>query len=272
MSQEFSLRPGEKGEWITALEAVHLLSPMIGGDKKAKKALVERLLDSAILTTAWWIATGYDVGPPYVAKLGELPDDHASLSTAQLHDLRVEQSKPTVSETLAGPNHALSLSAGNVIIGGQFWTLATKQDREQWDWSNGLFKYSYPAAYTTEGATKLVDRHSLTARMRTYALGVHFHRPHVLDIVAERNGEPAKASSPPSNAGRKPSYLWANWVAEVISLQDDEAIENFTANQLKERIEKIASEKGVPIPVSSTVYPAARRVLRLLQEKQANRH
>lgn len=233
--------------------------------------MVERLLDSAINTTAWWLATGYDVGPPYVGKGVRLPNDFASLSEAELHHLMVEQSKPTVNVTRVGTNYALSVSKGDVIISGQFWTSATKQDREQWDWKAGLFKCSYSAVETTEGVSRLADRNPLTSRMRMYALGVHFHRPHVLDIVARREGEPAKAVAVPSNAGRKPSELWANWVAEVIWLQDNEAIEDLTANQLKDKIEDIAAAKGVAIPVSSTVYPAALALLRLLREGRANR-
>ncbi|MDC0886223.1 hypothetical protein OAS19_00315 [Altererythrobacter sp.] len=271
MKQNYSLRPGEKGEWISALEAVHLLSPKIGGDKKAKKALVERLLDSAIHCTAWWLAKGYDVGQPYIGQGVTLPDDFASLSEAALHDLTVEQSQPVISETKFGTNYALSVRAGNIFIGGQFWNLATKEDREQWSWANGLFKCSYPNVEAIAGFGEPLGPNSPKSRIRLYALGVHFHRPHVLGIVAKSAGEPARADTKPSNAGRKPSELWANWVAEVIWLQDNEDIEKFSANKLKDRIEDIAAKKGVLIPAPSSVYPAAQRVLSLLKEKRFGR-
>lgn len=50
----------DRTEFISALDAVHLLSAHLGGDKLAKRAIIERLMDGAIRSTCWWWAHGID--------------------------------------------------------------------------------------------------------------------------------------------------------------------------------------------------------------------
>lgn len=267
MTQNYSLRPGEKGEWISAVDAVHLLAPRLGSDRKAKKALVERLKDSAVHATAWWIATAYDVGTPYVPQPVEMPDE--PLSQADLQDLIVERSKPEISLKRCGPNKALTVDDGNVFIGGAFWNSATKEDQKQWDWSTGLFKCSYPNAEGLAGVGgKLHLESSPLARMRMYALGVHFHRPHVLRII-EDSTSPIALPPEPSNRGRKRSPFWPRWIAEVISLHHEEGIGSMNAHQLVEVIEERMAQTGYPVPSKKTVYVTAMETLNLLKERQA---
>jgi hypothetical protein len=253
---------------------VHLLAPHFGNDRKAKKALVERLQDSAVLATAWWIATGYDVGAPYVPWGVETPGDSSSpLSPAELHDLTVESSKPDVSQSKAGPNRALTVSDGDILIGGQFWSQVTKEDQKQWDWASGLFKCSYP---TCEGMArvggKLGSKSMPIERMRMYALGVHFHRPDLLQMIRARAEGEVSKPEPSSKRGRKRSDDWSRWIAEVIFvLLDEKNIETLTANKLVERVEdRVASTSGSLLS-KSTVHDAAQQALDLLRKKRASR-
>lgn len=136
MEQSYSLRPSENTDWITSLEAVHLLSHTLGSDKRAKKAITERLMDGAVDATAWWLAEGLDVGHPYVPKPmvfeGTKP---LTLSPDDLHDLIVETSKPKISQTRVGTNIARRVDSGNLFLGKNFWDTSTDEDRSQWDWA-----------------------------------------------------------------------------------------------------------------------------------------
>lgn len=270
VTQNYSLRPGEKGEWIPAVDAVHLLAPRLGSDRKAKKALVERLKDSAVDATAWWIATGYDVGTPYVPQPVELPDDQSKpLAHADLHDLIVARSKPEISLKRCGPNKALTVDEGKVFIGGAFWNSATKEDQKQWDWSLGLFKCSYPSGEGLAGINgKPPSESSASVRIRMYALGVHFHRPHVLRII-EASTSPIALTPEPSNRGRKRSPFWPRWIAEVISLHHEEGIGSMNAHQLVQVIEERMALTGYPVPSKKTVHETAMETLNLLKERQA---
>lgn len=273
MPTNFSLRPSENTDWIAALDAVHQLAPVFGSDRKAKKAIIERLQDSAIMATAWWLAEGYDVGPPYIHRPVEIEHGEGGppvLTPDQLHDLRVESSKPVVSETRRGPNLATNLSRGPVGIGGAFWNSATAEDRVQWDWSSGLFKCSFPNPAAFERGDEPAASESEPPRLRLYALGVHFYRPDIDRIGTGARALPDALPSKGSNAGRKRSEDWPRWIAEVVWLHHEQGIGTLTANGLVNAIEQRAAEQGFKIPSRSAVHETAIQVVQLLNERMSD--
>ena len=269
LNDNFSLRPGEKGDWIPALEAVHLISAKVGGDKKAKSAIIHRLQDGAVNSTALWLAHSYDVGVPYLSKSMAFNEEEFSryvkLSKAEQHDLWVEHTKPKISHNM-GPEWAQRVDSGDLMIGGAFWKMGTAKDRDRWDWALGLFVSAYMSP--EEVRCRAIGQDFRGPGMRMVAFGVHFHKPDILNIVG--SPEPVAAPKVASNAGRKRSELWPRWIAEVIILHEDEGIERLTANALVEKVRDRVSIKGGDIPTERTVFETAKEILEFLKAARAN--
>lgn len=138
----------DNDHWIDPLDAVHILSSRVGGDAVAKKAILERLKDCAIETTAKWFAMAVDVGRPYVDPVVsfeyEVSETQPRLSSSQYKELFFERAMPTVSTSRFGDGLAFMADRGD-SVGGALWAAVNKSDFKRWDWKHGLFLASRPA-------------------------------------------------------------------------------------------------------------------------------
>jgi hypothetical protein len=254
------------GEWIGPLQAVHLLSPKIGGDSKAKAAIAERLKDNAVLATAWWMAEGVDVGLPYrePALIKEIRqgDEAPTWSVSEVQTLRQTGTMPTVSLTKAGDGMAFRIWDGanddRLILGGHFWGAVRKNDIERWDWANGFFITSCPPGEWK--SAEVMNNLNEKFPRRTFALGVRFRRADIESML----GEPA-FSAPPlkpvqSTRGAKQSESWPHWVAMLtVLIHEGETFSS--ARSLVRKVADRLNDAGLPHPSDNTVYAAATAVV-----------
>ncbi|WP_156420704.1 MULTISPECIES: hypothetical protein [unclassified Sphingopyxis] len=255
-------------EMIGALQAVHLISPYVGGDRAAKRAIVERLVDCSIKADCWWCAIGIDVGRPYVEPqlVVEWDEEEPApvITDDYWHKLRVEKTRPVVSSTQYGDALAVSVSPPG-MLGGAIWKDIKKSDLKRWDWYNGLIIVSYPA-----GASDMV-KNAPQLPIRVFALGVRFAKEDILKIVTG-SIEP-QANKKSKKGGRKPSSLWPDWITELLICYHDTGFEGISANRLVEIIDtKLAEKHDLPL-ARSTAYPVAQAAIhaaeRLLLRDQA---
>lgn len=243
-----------KPEFITALDAVHLLSVQLGGDRRAKRAIIDRLMDGAIRSTCWWFAHGIDYGRPYLSppivfewSEGEARPDP---SPHELEALRIEGTRPKVSNKACGDGIAFTVSpAGSPRLELGFWSQVRKSDIRRWKWSEGF-------VIATERRSE--------AQLRSFALGVKFAKEDILAIIGTPPNLPQQAGK--SSRGRKLTELWPDWVAEVISLNYCGEIGDQTANRLVEIVADRLAKKGLDCPSKDTVYPTAKAIIRRIRE------
>ncbi len=261
-------RPTVAREWIEPLEAVHLISPKLGGDRKAKKAIVDRLRDDAIRSTAWWLAIGADVGRPYaepilVADI-EDGDENPLWSAARINQIRQAQTKPTASTTQVGDGMAVQVFDGVknlLLLGRQFWKSARRQDLRRWDWADGFFLITRPAGDGPSGEVE--NGFGAKFPVRTFALGVRFCRADIERMLGEPANSAIPAQSPPETRGAKQSQSWPNWVAALSVLVDD-GQKFVSARALVRKVADRLDEDNLPHPSDNTVYAAAQAVFAAL--------
>lgn len=143
--------------WVTALEAVHLLSPEIGGDKIAKERIAERLRDGALKSTMLWMAGGVDLGSllPQRPSLDLSPQDLAKRALPEnFAYFKRERTIPELSETKFGAGFADFVTphtSKRASVGLAFWNFSNtetwERDQKRWNWSQGLFVVSQEAVF-----------------------------------------------------------------------------------------------------------------------------
>lgn len=246
-------------EWISALDAVHLISSDVGGDKKAKKLIAERLSDGAIRAKAWWSAQGLDIGKPYVEPIYTAEwkegQPQPKIDHRKWLEWRMTATKPQVSDRNIGDGIALRVSDTPNLAHG-FWRGATKEDRKRWDWATGFF------LITIRSPTQH-DKKLSSLPTRLFALGVSFERSDITRIVAQQENNSAQKRT---NKGRPPSPKWAPWVAELIALNEETNITTLNTTKLIEAIADRMSEKGInEMPISSA-HAMATSIQKALKE------
>lgn len=246
-------------EWVSAIDAVHLIAPKIGSDRKAKKAIAERLRDGAVRAKCWWSAIGIDIGEPYVEPKLSIewsegdPDPRLDAKYWQIR--REKETQPEVSASRVGTGIALSVHQCSSLAQG-FWRMADRSDMKTWNWSTGFF------------IVRSRDRKNQRGpRIRHFALGVTFAKPDILRI-GDWSDEAPSAKEPP-NKGRLRKPTWGYWAAELLLIHDDKGIENMSATALRDEIAGRLSEKGLPGQADSSAYDIASIVLEVLRDKRA---
>lgn len=244
----------DRAEFISALDAVHLLSAHLGGDKLAKRAIIERLMDGAVRSTCWWLAHGIDYGRPYLSppivfewEEGEARPDP---SPNEMEALRIKSTRPRISDAKYGDGLALTVtSSGSPQIASGFWSQVRKSDIRRWRWA--------------EGFVIATEKRSESMQLRTFALGVKFAKDDVLAIVGQSASQPGPEKV---SRGRKLTEIWPDWVAEVITLNCRGEIDGLTANALYERVADELALKGRSCPSKDTVYRTAQAIVARVNE------
>ena len=245
------------------LEAVHRIAPRVGGDRQAKRAIVERLRDCSIEARAWWIAQGADIGRPYVEPVLTIEYDESEPppTSADFDRMRRFKSMPKISRAKIGDGLAWSVHR-DVMLGGALWIGATKEDLRRWDWRSGfcIATFSPGARPSDRGSVEIGE----LMPTRLFALGVELKESDVLKIV----GSHETAATAQTTRGRSPSSRTGDWVAELLLLNDSEGIAYLSANEVYERVANRLADRGVPELARSSAYPIIQTVLKRLRDKQ----
>lgn len=228
-------------EWIPALAAVHLLSPILGSDKAAKEAICERLRDCALETSCAWVCYGADIGD-------------------------FDDVQPKQSNTKFGSGYAWIVASdkvGTSTLGWAFWSHSRdwEKDVKRWRWHLGLFVVTRPAVVISPRPD---DPLELRFPSRMIASQVHFKKNQILNL----GGQPTYEKRMPSPAGRKPSDAWAEWVAEIVLLEHEGGIDlTTTPDKLRETIDNKLASLGIEPPSRSRTYPVAKAIMEALRKR-----
>ena len=267
----------EKIDWIEALEAVHLIAQQVGGDKQAKKAITQRLIDGAIASRGWWFAQAVDDGGDLAVLLlnhtKKISTATSPLSAHELLEHRIEASKPIVSETTTGTRFARSVRGNHVPLFPAFWSLVTKSAAKRWRWDIGLFLVERPGLRDVVPVGKALVPDF--PRMIWYSLGVEFSKADILKIVSAESPAPGPAAQPDSmparRRGRKRGDFWPDWIAEVVLLHHEEGIGTLGPSQLIDKIADRLMRKDKHEPAYNSVYETAERILHVLSVEGTHR-
>lgn len=231
-------------------EAVHLLSPLLGTDEKARRLLINRMLDYSLKLEARWIAHQVDMGAlPYF--------------------------KPSVSSSEFGPDFAIEVGehpkgdGRTIVVGGALTDLCKDpvRDTVDWHWGSATF------VFRTKGEVeiKLPDGRKGTVASRWVVSEGRFRRAEV-EALAASYGEASQAALATQADGSTavsettPSLKMGNWIAEVILYDREEGIGlGMTANGLHEKIRDQAAANAIPIPRKSTVYATCQAIIARLK-------
>jgi len=172
-------------EWINPIDAVHWLSPKIGGDAAAKSTIVERLRDGAIECSFVWMSVGPDIGP-ISNKRPNYPIIGAKSGTG----------------SWVTPIHR---GKGPIILGWAIWHYSDDWDADlnRWNWREGvLVASSYPtSAVVVDGVP--INELKMKARKRMVVSGVRFSRDDIAKIFGGNEAVFEEARSSSTNRGRK---------------------------------------------------------------------
>lgn len=158
-------------EWMTALDAVHWLSPHVGGDAQAKRAIAERLKDGALECSCVWLAESLDVG--------ELPTRRPTVS---------KEMKVGTAFRIAPPTPLPS----EIRLGGMMFSFSDnwERDLDRWKWDSGTIVTSNQHGAKLETVDEEGQARIVMAPARMVAFGVRFLREDI-----ERIAGPAAADS-----------------------------------------------------------------------------
>lgn len=252
-------------EWMSPVDAVHWLAPRLGGDTKAKSAIVERLRDGAISCVCMWSAWG-----PGKA---QIPSRRPSVS-----------STPGQSEAFRVTPPAATPKLNLISPGYWSWSQAWQDDVQQWDWRTGTFFVTgrgQPAKGGSRGGRAPKDS-SITRH--TFSR-VRFRRLDIEAIVGQGSQhlpvqEQAKQAAPGRQAtkGKKPHALWQVWACEMVAYiheakHDDPDAKRepeklygqlISAQALYDKIDKRLKDRGLVSPhfevVRGAIYLMKRRL------------
>ena len=193
--------------WVSALDAVGILSTQLGGHEQAKNDLLSRIRDGVLECRAQYICQEADAGKIDLDNL-DWDDYRVSEPHKEQIDktfLRPRQSK---GEFVRVPNDFFLRSDG--------WTI----DSKRCHWDRSLIVATRPAQLRT------VSRHAdpkASLLIRRFVFRLEFPKE-VIDslagieatVINESTWDaPLPGSKKRSNAGRPRSDSWNDWVAEV---------------------------------------------------------
>lgn len=211
--------------WVSALEAVHLLSPEVGGDKIAKERIADRLKDGALKANVLWMAGGVDLG----SLLRQRTSPELSLKEAALRALpenfdyyKRERTVPEISETKFGAGLADFVTphrSKRASLGRAFWSFADTEtwdrDQKRWNWSEGLFVVSQePIFKVAPQGTPLKYKFG----RRLFVYGLELRRSEVLALIPRKSPEASILPvTPPSVKRRAQKYDWEELMTELVA-------------------------------------------------------
>ncbi|NCP25187.1 MAG: hypothetical protein GW854_13735 [Erythrobacter sp.] len=260
-------------EWIRLLDAVHLISQELGGDKTAKKAIVERLKGNSIRAKCWWHASGIDIGKPYIGshtyqhKKGE-----KAPSPEAFNEWYRNQTLPVVSDTRVGDGFATdAFMMMDGELGGSFWKAVCKKDLARWDWSTGFCIGTGLPPIQILVLDEKNEKKILKLPARIFALGVELKRSNVEKIIPDSKSSPVqKIELTPdlSKRGRPRNNSWGHWVGELILLHEKNRLEYMSATSIVQKIDATLEEEGFPAQAPSSAHPIVVTVLEHLRKRK----
>lgn len=229
-------------EWVRLSEAVCIISPHVGGDKKAKTTIANRMRDGTLDASCLWMAEGVDSGGcvPNRSLRYDSENIEAAKHARSAHEIW-EMTVPTVSETDYGQGMARYVTPYSnrpMRLFGGFWKRALasnwKNDVKRWDWASGLVIIGLPPAVITK-SPKVDLRVKLPSRWFAYDVRVDRSQ---LDAIYGSISAISKPDVKRSKAGRKRDPNgWGHWIAEAIKLERAGAISiSMNANAFNDQV------------------------------------
>ena len=211
--------------WVSALEAVHLLSPEVGGDKIAKEQIAERLRDGALKASVLWMADGVDFGSLLPQRpVPELSPEEAArrILPENVAFSKRERTVPEISEKKFGSGFAHFVTphrSKRASLGGAFWNFANSEtwerDQKRWNWSEGLFVVSQePIFKVAPKGTPLKYKFG----RRLFVYGLELLRSEVLALIPRKSPEASGLPViPPPVKRRAQKYDWEELMTELVA-------------------------------------------------------
>ena len=214
----------QEDQWVRLKDAIGLISSGVGGDKKAKTTIANRMRDGTLEASYLWFAEGADIGDPIRYQPIEYdPEDKEAVKFARSDAALWQMTAPSVSDTKVGSGLALFVTPcpkGPTIIGGGFWQSGSvpnwKSDIKRWDWASGLVVVTRPPAILSKN-TNVDIIHKLPIRL--FAYDVRVNRSQLL-AISNPISLVGKSLKSRSKAGRnRDPNGWGPWIAEAINLE-----------------------------------------------------
>lgn len=210
----------DDAEWLSAIEAVHLISPSIGGDKKAKEAIAARLHDGVIIPRALWTAEGANLGEPFVTRSLEFEDERemGAVNNPDALTIRMTAPQETLNKAGSGYAYRVNLSEKRAIrLGPAFWARSVnwKRDQKRWEWGKGLLMV------TTEPLGDLHPNPRIMEAqwgLRNVAYGVQFKRSDIIAIVNPASIAEAKIEKREPLRRRASKHDWDPVLIDLIAI------------------------------------------------------
>ena len=255
-------------------DAIGLISSGVGGDKKAKSTIANRMRDGTLEASYLWIAEGADIGNPVQYRPIEYdPQDTEAVKFAHSDAAMWQMTVPNVSDTKFGSGLALFVTpcpTGPTIIGGGFWHSGKvsnwKSDIKRWDWASGLVLVTRPAVILSKNPNVDII-HKLP--IRSFAYDVRVNRSQLLAICNPASVV-VKSSKSRSKSGRnRDPNGWGPWIAEAINLERNGPISpSISAHAfnlaIHERLQVLVAKGEMEFPVldPDSTYDTASSLLK----------
>lgn len=270
-----------ESEWISALAAVHLISPKVGGDHTAKAILISRMVDG--------VFEGRAEVKLQEADLGDLDIEEPIERSPRYYPRQRETRYIEVAGSADGA--LLMVPADFFQFDGKGWVLAP----EFTSWREGLFLSRRPATFRRPINSKFkiigdATPPNLTAEMsiqsdafiRRACVGLRFRKAEIEAIItgseatttAVGKRDEKLATEPPiterpttakGKGGRPRSTLWEDWVAELVAMIYEEGYTPpTTTSQLRAAVEIRLHDRGLKAPGEDMVQRALSAVINRL--------
>ena len=211
--------------WVSAIEAVHLISRSVAGDKKAKAAIAERMFDGAITPHALWMSEAANVGEPFQHRNYTYPEDLAQDQIKKWSEenalmMQIEMTAPRQSDVKAGSGYAYVVDISpkrTILVGSGYWKLSgdLKRDQKLWDWGQGMVVVTRPPLGELHPSPRLMEAEFGT---RFVAFGLHFRLTDILSIIQPLTEAPLSAqSSQPVKLQRARTHDWNPVLLDLIA-------------------------------------------------------
>lgn len=251
-------------EWMTALDAVHWLSPHVGGDVQAKRAIAERLKDCALECSCVWLAEGLDVG--------DLPTRRPTVSN---------EMKPGTAYRLEPPTPQRS----EIMLGGLMFKFSDNWERDlsRWEWSTGTIVTSNQRGAKVEIVDEEGNRKRSFAPGRMVAFGARFLREDIEKLVppAAAKGLPHTPQSSTKSRGRtgpRPKKYYASGIrarleAEIVSGELEKRLGDPNRWGVQAALEREISESFAPdnCPSESTIRRWVKKLMKAWRDFDRDR-
>jgi hypothetical protein len=215
----------DEESWVSAIEAVHLISRSVGGDKKAKSAIAERMFDGSIMPHALWMSEAANVGEPYLHRSLTYPEDWTQDRIKKWRNenailMKIRMTAPFQSDEKTGSGYAYMVKVSperKLFVSSGFWKLSEdpKRDQKLWDWGEGMVVVTKPPLGELNPSPRLMEAEF---GRRFVAFGLHFKRSDILAIVEPSRDVSFSTPSPqPVKLRRAGKHDWEPVLLDLIA-------------------------------------------------------